>query len=259
MWHCVESGSGRPLVLLHGIGMSRVVWRPVMPLLSSARRVIAFDIAGFGPTPPLAEGVTPTVAHLADGLEQSLRDLRLRLPIDIAGNSLGGLIALEAARRGLARTVVAISPPGLWNRPPSHVHHVFRLLRVLVTRFPNVVRAVVTRPSLRELALAIPISTGTRWMPLADAFQVVEDLADATAFEDTFVHTSPAFSASEITVPVTVAFGTRDWMVTSGSRMRSALPPHVRWLEPRGWGHVPMWTDPAGVAALIMEATETPP
>ena len=259
MWHFVESGSGRPIVLLHGIGMSHVVWDPIVPTLARARRVIAFDVAGFGRTPPLPDGITPTVPHLVDALEQSLRDLRLDLPVDIAGNSLGGLMAIEAARRGLARTVVAISPPGLWVQAPWHVAHVFRLLRLLVTRSPGLVRSVVARPILREVAFAIPISTGTGRMPVADALQVVEDLADASVFEQTFVHTSSAYEVRDIAVPITVAFGARDWLLTKGARRQAALPPHTRWLEPRAWGHVPMWTDPAGVAALILEGSECAP
>ena len=256
MWHFVESGSGRPIVLLHGIGMSHIVWDPVTPLLSATRRVIAFDIAGFGRTPPLRDGVTPTVSHLVDALEASLRDLRLELPVDMAGNSLGGLMALEAARRGLARAVVAISSPGFWDRVPWHVPHVFRFLRLLATRCPGIARFVVSQPMLREMALAVPISTGTRRMPLPDALQVIEDLADASAFEATYVHTSSAFTARDISVPVTVAFGQRDWIVTKGARRRDAFPSHARWVEPRRWGHVPMWLDPAGVAALILDGTE---
>lgn len=256
MWHFVESGSGRPLVLLHGVGMSHIVWDRVTPLLSPTRRVIAFDVAGFGRTPPLPGGITPTVSHLVDALEQSLRELGLELPVDIAGNSLGGLMALEAGRRGLARTVVAISPPGLWRRVPRHVPHVFRFLRWLVTRHPRAARFVVARPLLRELAFAVPISTGTRRMARQDALQVIEDLADASAFEETYLHTSSAFVARVIRAPVTVAFGRKDWIVTSGARRRDHVPWHTRWVERRRWGHVPMWTDPAGVAALIVKGTE---
>ena len=30
---------------------------------------------------------------------------------------------------------------------------------------------------------------------------------------------------------------------------------HTRWPEYREWGHVPMWSDPEGVADLILEGT----
>ena len=100
MWHYSETGAGRPLILLHGIGMSHTVCNAVTPALATTRRVIAFDIAGFGSTPPLPTGTRPTVENLVNGLECSIRRLALDLPVDIAGNSLGGWMALEAARRG---------------------------------------------------------------------------------------------------------------------------------------------------------------
>src|SRR6187549_3839455 len=78
MWHYREWGTGPPLVLLHGIGMSHATWRAVIPFLSRTRRVIAFDIAGFGETPALPSGVAPTVQHLAESLAETLDDLSLR-------------------------------------------------------------------------------------------------------------------------------------------------------------------------------------
>ena len=112
VWHYREAGAGRPLVLLHGIGMSNAAWNAVMPYLARTRRVIAFDIAGFGLTPPLRRGVAPTVASLVDGLEWSLRGLDVEMPVDIAGNSLGATMALEAARRGFARSAYGLPQSG---------------------------------------------------------------------------------------------------------------------------------------------------
>jgi len=256
MWCYSKTGSGRPLILLHGIGMSRAAWNAVTPRLSATRRVIAFDVAGFGLTPPLPDGTPPTIAHLVDGLERSMRELGLEEPVDIAGNSLGGGLALEAARRGLARSVVAISPIGLWKEHPApHVQYVFGGMRRMMANVPGLVKAMVRVPLLRELALAVPLSVGSRRMPVNDALRAVEDLAASPAFEATFEQTRSPFSGREIAVPVTVAFGDRDWILTKGSRQRSALPAHTRWVEKHGWGHVPMWVDPAGVSQLILEGT----
>jgi len=62
VWHSSETGAGRPLVLLHGIGMSHAAWNPVVPYLCLTRRVIAFDTAGFGLTPPLPATALPTIS-----------------------------------------------------------------------------------------------------------------------------------------------------------------------------------------------------
>jgi pimeloyl-ACP methyl ester carboxylesterase len=256
MWHYRETGSGRPLILLHGIGMSQAAWSAVTPCLCATRRVIAFDIAGFGLTPSLPVGTPPTIAHLVDGLEQSIRELNLNVPVDIGGNSLGGCLALEAARRGLARSVVAISPIGLWKAHPApHVKYVFRGMRFMARNFPNLLKVTVRQSWLRELALAVPISVGSRRMPASDARRAVDDLAASPAFEETFDNTGAPFSGREITVPVTVAFGDRDWILPGGSQRRTELPPQTRWIRTRGWGHVPMWVDPLGVSKLILEGT----
>jgi pimeloyl-ACP methyl ester carboxylesterase len=258
LWHYDETGSGRrPLILLHGIGMSRTAWNAVTPHLCPTRRVIAFDIAGFGSTPPLPPGTPPTIEQLVDGLGRSLCELGITDPVDIAGNSLGGGMALEAGRRGLARSVVAISPIGLWREhPPVHVKHVFGGLRFMATTFPGIAKAMMRVPLLRELALAVPLSVGSRRMPAIEAIRVVDDLAASAAFEETFECTRAPLSGAGIAVPVTIAFGDRDWILTRGSRRRSTLPPHTSWVTRPGWGHVPMWIDPVGVSRLILEGTQ---
>ncbi len=256
MWNYTETGSGRPLVLLHGIGMSNAAWAPVMPYLSATRRVIAFDTAGFGLTPSLPDGVLPTVPNLVDALCESLREMRIGVPVDFAGNSLGGWMALEAATRGVARTVVAISPAGLWQkRPPLHVPYVLKGMRFGARHFTGALKAAVSTPWIRECAFAVPLSVGSRRMPARDARRSVDDLATCQAFDETFARTRSPFAGGDIAVPVTVAFGDRDWILPGWSRCGGALPRHTRWNEPRGWGHVPMWVDPAGVSRLILDGT----
>jgi pimeloyl-ACP methyl ester carboxylesterase len=245
------------LILLHGIGMSHAAWNPITPHLCATRRVIAFDTAGFGLTPPLPKGTVPTVPNLVDDLERSIHAMGVTVPIDIAGNSLGGCMALEAARRGIARSVVAISPSGLWRaRPPLHVAHVFRGLRSMARCCPSVMKATARIAWLRALAFAVPLSVGSGRMPVDDALRVVDDLAASSAFEETFNNTRSPFFGEEIDVPVTVAFGDRDWILPKTSRHRDRLPAHVKWIEKHGWGHVPMWVDPLGVSNVILEGTQ---
>ena len=94
-------GAGTPLVLLHGVGGTWRVWRPVLPLLERWHAVFAPTLPGHCGAERLAAGVVPSVHALADGVVEQLD----RAGIDqahIAGNSLGGWIALELARRGRA-------------------------------------------------------------------------------------------------------------------------------------------------------------
>ena len=257
MWHCGQSGSGQPLILLHGLGMSHAVWNRVIPHLCGMHRVIAFDIAGFGLTPPLPRGIAPSVTTLVDGLERSIEELGIKLPVDLVGNSLGGYMALEAANRGMARSVVAISPAGLWrDHPPSHVQHVFGAMRFVATKFRAPLKMMMRSALLREVALAVPISVGSRFMPMQDAIRAVEDLASSAAFEETFHHTRSPFLDRGIKVPVTVAFGNRDWILPTRSRYRKGLPAHTRWVKAPLWGHVPMWVDSIGVSQLILQGVQ---
>lgn len=236
--------------------MSHAVWSAMTPYLCTTRRVIAFDIAGFGLTPPLSNGTDPTVGRLVDGLAQSLHDVGVEIPVDIAGNSLGGTIALEAATRGIARSVVAIAPAGLWKEhPPHHVKYVFRGMRIMATNFPRLVKAALQVAWLREILFTVPISPGCARIPAREACRAIDDLAGSPGFEATFDHSRSPLSARHITVPVTVAFGDRDWILPKRSRCRDGLPPHATWIEKPTWGHVPMLVDPAGVARLILQAT----
>lgn len=102
----------------------------------------------------------------------------------------------------------------------------------------------------------LTMSRGSWRMPADAAIGAIDDLACATGFEDTFASTASPFCGREIAVPVTVAFGTRDWILLKHSRRRDALPAHTRWMTMPGWGHVPMWADPVGVAQLILNGAQ---
>jgi pimeloyl-ACP methyl ester carboxylesterase len=66
-WHYQDVGHGPPLILLHGIGMSHFAWKSIINNLADERRVLAFDIAGFGMTPPVPDNIQPIPANLVTG------------------------------------------------------------------------------------------------------------------------------------------------------------------------------------------------
>src|SRR3954454_16580356 len=94
-------GAGEPLVLLHPLGSSRRVWDPVIADLAEHFDVLAVDLPGFGDSDPVPAAVEPNPATLAEMLAAFLDDLDITTP-HVAGNSLGGWVALEFAgvRRG---------------------------------------------------------------------------------------------------------------------------------------------------------------
>jgi pimeloyl-ACP methyl ester carboxylesterase len=104
-----RGGNGPPLVLVHGLGLSWRSWQPVLGALEAGHDVVAIDLPGFGESPPLSDGAAPTPSRLADAVESELNRLGFEAPA-LVGNSLGGWIALELARRRRAASAVVISP-----------------------------------------------------------------------------------------------------------------------------------------------------
>jgi pimeloyl-ACP methyl ester carboxylesterase len=105
-------GSGNPLLLIHGLA-SRVgvCAAGSRALLRAARPDLLGHHRGGEPFP---RGVTPGIGALTDGLEREL-DAAGCDTAHIAGSSLGGWLALELAKRGRARSVVALAPGGGWR------------------------------------------------------------------------------------------------------------------------------------------------
>lgn len=255
-WHVREQGRGRPLVLLHGLGMTHAAWTPVMDRLSAERRVLAFDVAGFGLSPTLPPGMTPDLPTLAQALAHELEALGLREPVDVAGNSMGGGIALALALQGRARSVAALSPAGLWpEHGPAHTVPFLRLLRATLQHARPAAEWLLGFAPARAALLSIPLSPRGDRIPARVARQQVRDLAAASGFKPTLDAIGPLPDLTGLQLPIHVAFGRRDWLLTAAAQRRDRLPPQTVWSRPRGWGHVPMWDDPEGVAGLILAAS----
>ena len=249
-----REGEGEPLVLVHANGMSRAAWRQVIPWLRDQRDVIAIDLPGHGESPPVPSHVVPAPPGFAHLLAQLLDQLGIHRA-HVAGNSLGGWTALELAKLGRARSVVALAPAGLWKRGP--IRPMVKLVaahRAARARVGLARRLVRTRAG-RSLLLRASVGHPGR-VPSDDAARLVQDLAGAAGFEQTLVATHlRRFSGGRgLDVPVTVVFGTRDRIVPASARRRHELPEHTRWLEPEGLGHVPMWDDPRLVAQLVLSS-----
>lgn len=252
-----REGVGAPLLLIHGLGLSWRSWKPVLPRLARDHDVLAIDLPGFGSAPPLA-GRTPTVAALADAVERELDRSGLGRA-HIAGNSLGGWIALELARRGRATSVTAIGPSGL--ETPAE--------RVLVVAMNEAMRArnrVAARAA--SLVTADPASRtamlgglhGRPWrVPARDAAAEIVDFARAPGFHPTLLATTGSTFPTglhEISVPARICFGSLDLMIGVLTAPRfAALIPGAQLVPLPGCGHVPMADDPGLVATTIMDLT----
>jgi pimeloyl-ACP methyl ester carboxylesterase len=239
-----RTGAGPPLVLLHPLGADRRVWAPVTPLLAGEREVVAVDLPGFGGSPPLT-GAEPTPARLAEAVAGGLAAQGIE-DFAVAGNSLGGWVALELGLAGLARSVVAIGPAGLWPEPLPPRRGSARAAARLAAPLAGALARV---PALRRSAMAMFVARPER-MPAA----AVRDLIRAYGRGPGFPEVSAAMRANtfsrlaEIRVPVTLAWPEHDRMV---ARLRHP-PPNVRTVILAGTGHLPMWDDPPQVARLLL-------
>ncbi|MBA3359000.1 MAG: alpha/beta fold hydrolase, partial [Thermoleophilaceae bacterium] len=111
-----RSGSGKPLVLVHPLGADRGMWEPVLPLLAGRHDTIAVDMPGFGESPELPEDVPATARAIAASVEATLDSLGIDCA-HVAGNSLGGWVALEFAKTERCLSVTTLCAAGFWGRP----------------------------------------------------------------------------------------------------------------------------------------------
>jgi pimeloyl-ACP methyl ester carboxylesterase len=92
-----ESGTGRPLVLLHAFPLSREMWKPQMDGLAGDFRVLAPDLPGFGGSAGFTDG--PSVDGMATAVAEFLDAANVTEPVALGGLSMGGYVALAFARK----------------------------------------------------------------------------------------------------------------------------------------------------------------
>lgn len=259
-----RSGTGTPLLLLHGLTASWRVWKPTFRVLESVHEVFAPALPGHSGAGRWPAGVPVTVPAIADLVESQLDDLGWDRP-HVAGNSLGGWIALELARRGRARSVVALSPAGAWDSPSSRarVCRVVRSTHRMSQQMPALTDRLMQRPWIRRAGLRIvaergdllPVEIARELLSDARACTIVEPLIEWVAYQGSF-GTDKAWPR-ELSCPVTIAWANRDRTIpfeNYGYPMLRALGP-VDLVGLSGVGHVPMLDDPALVAHTILAAT----
>jgi pimeloyl-ACP methyl ester carboxylesterase len=247
-----RSGSGAPLLLLHGIGLDVNCWEPVRPLLERERDVIAADLPGFGGSPMLE--TTPDVPALATAVEQLIADLGLERP-HVAGNSLGGAVSLELGARGAARSVCALSPAGFATRREAvYSEGTLRGVYAMARALEPIAHAAYGGPARRTALMSLIVSRPWR-MSTQQAAAMNHATATATGFMPTLpeVH---RWTPVAPTCPATIAWGDKDrLLIYSRQAPRAArLLPTVRHVTLHGCGHVPMTDDRELVAATILAA-----
>jgi pimeloyl-ACP methyl ester carboxylesterase len=250
-------GSGPELVLLHGVGHRRQAWDAVLELLTPHRTVIAVDLPGHGESPPLRTDGKQPVRAIATELIGFFDELGLERP-HVAGNSLGGALALGAGVLGRAATVTCLSPAGFWvsQRQFSYAKAIFKTMQAsgaaLRPLMPALARNTFGRAVLDAAIVSSP-SKMSREQAEGDArafFRARDAVSAILAEPEPFTETIPA------DVPVTIAWGTRDRLLPpSQARVARQRLPQARFVPLPGCGHVPMTDAPALVAKVLLEGS----
>jgi pimeloyl-ACP methyl ester carboxylesterase len=250
-----RSGSGEPLLLLHGIGSTHDDFAALRPQLDASYRVLAPDLPGHGGSAALLD--RPTVATIADTVAADLDELGVGRA-HVLGNSIGARVALELAARGRACSVVAISPSGLNTLNERAYQGVlmggFRLaLRSLCGFLPAVARTAAGRSVLLAGLRSTPhLSSETEALAVRDGF------ADAEAFWQMLwwgILTDVPTGLDRIDCPVILAQGTADLVAVGQTPRFLAAVPGARFVPLLGAGHAPQSDTPEAILQLVDEAT----
>ncbi|WP_229379431.1 alpha/beta fold hydrolase [Fibrella forsythiae] len=258
--NCVRLGSGKPLLLIHGIGSSHHSWDLIVNELATQREVIAVDLPGFGDTPPLV-GET-TIRTLADAVTDFLREEDL-LGIDAVGSSMGARLVLELARRGgVLGTVISLDPGGFWQgwEIPFFYYSV-RLSAQLVNSLQPFLPSLTGNPISRSLLFA-QFSAHPWTIPAPIALQELRTFTPTPTFIellDNLAHgeKQQGASAGSIQQPLVIGWGKQDRVcIPSQAKRAHQLFPdaQLHWFD--NCGHFPQLDAPEEATNLILSVTD---
>jgi pimeloyl-ACP methyl ester carboxylesterase len=250
-------GSGEPLVLLHGVMGSERMWKGLAPLLAGDHDVIAPTALGHAGGPP-ALGRGGGYRDVLDAAERQLDELSLERA-HLVGNSMGGWVALDLARRGRALSVCAISPAGMWSpgaasRSRARLRQGLRMGRLTRPALPIFYRS----PHIRRFALRDIAANGAS-VPRDRALELTDDMLGCAIAEE-MLGTEEWFAPLDpVPCPITIAWCELDRIFPErefGARAKERVP-GARYVVLDNVGHVPMLDDPQLVATVIRESLAT--
>lgn len=256
-----RGGSGPPLVCLHGFTDTWRTWELVLPALERHHEVLAPTLAGHAGGPPLP-GEAATAAALGDAVEDAM-DAAGFETAHLVGNSLGGLVALQLAARGRARSVVALAPAGGWAVGDESYREVlafFADMQDLVKTAAPHAEAILATPEGRRRSTQFMVSRHEH-IPVALLAHLMRGAAACDGALPLIEHALRegwSLDASRVACPVRIVWGTDDrilaWPATA-ERFRVDWLPHADWVELDGVGHCPQLDVPLETAQLILGMT----
>jgi pimeloyl-ACP methyl ester carboxylesterase len=250
-------GSGEPLVLVHGLTHRRQAWYPVLDELAEQREVILVDLPGHGQSPPLVTDGRPVADVLRAVFKLFLSALGLERP-HVAGNSLGGLVALHAGAEGDARSVTALSPAGFWRTEAqfAYTKQIFLQACALSARLGPRAEYLARTRAGRKLMYGLLCAHPAR----VSVDQAIGDLraffTARPALRLLLAAAEPFDREIDVSVPVTIAWAARDLVLPPWqAEVARRRYPHGEHVLIRGVGHVPMTDAPRFVAKVLLRGS----
>jgi pimeloyl-ACP methyl ester carboxylesterase len=253
----IRQGEGTPLVLFHGVLGSETMWQRVVPLLAPHHDTVALTALGHhGGTAPARRPAR--IADVIDDAEGQLDRLGFA-KAHLAGNSMGGWVALELARRGRALSVCALSPAGCWRGGRDGASRAVRGLRATIrlARLGRWTLPVVAQVGvLRQRIMRLNALHGDR-LTAAEVVKLADDVLGCVIGQDVLSTDEALGPLDPLPCPVTIAWSAADRVLplASNGAMAKELVPGARFLVLEDVGHVPMLDAPDVVASTILQCT----
>jgi pimeloyl-ACP methyl ester carboxylesterase len=253
-----RSGAGEPLLLLHGFKGTWHQWEPILASLAGDFEVIAPTLPGHHGGPPFEKTGALRLDDAGDAVEQQLDGLGVGTA-HIVGNSMGGGLALELAKRGRARSVVALAPSGGWRADSGESRRLARFFvrqRRLIRAGRATLPMVMARSFSRRLAMRDVMWRGERMSPRA-AIEMVRFSTrcaiEGRVIEALFAERAAIDGLEAVRVPTLIAWPQHDRilpMTRHAERFRTEIA-GAEFVVLAGTGHVPMWDSPQLVIDTI--------
>lgn len=251
------TGSGDPIVLVHGLGSASTVWKPIRPSLERDFTVITVDLPGHGKS-TYSKGQPMDPHSLALYVSEQMSAIGFET-FHLVGNSLGGWVALElsSAFPEQVKSLTALAPAGLWLNPYNARYPGTALLRFLARNTSKLAPTALHFESARRIGFS---EVSPRWKQLS-----YETCLDATNAMSGAIGYFPAWdgmlmkrfdSSISDEIPVTIIFGDTDRTLPATTcQEKSLAPSHARWIIFPETGHAPMWDSPIDVVDEIKKTT----
>ena len=258
-------GEGVPAILLHGWLDNADTWLAVLDRLAVANRpAIAYDLPGFGTAPRLDSG--SVLDQLVDFAAAAVTEVaeRSESKVVVAGNSLGGWVALRLAqdRKLPLAGVVPIGPAGIRMAPAfftlDRIPAVSRIIGLPAPVPPQVTRSVAGR-LYRQLAFADPNGVDKAVVDRFTRFHVDRPLIRERIEYAKRLRSEldDPFDGKAIKVPVRVIWGELDRLCpAAGADLLADMLPKARIEMLPGVGHTPQIEAPEVVVAAISELAD---